>query len=296
LPMKALAYFLQTAALKAAAGLARALPEKSARALGRWLGRLGYHLAGYRRGVAAENLRRALGKGMPPSKVDRLVKEVFANLGQTAVEVFCFPQWGGNQLRDKVECDNVGMFDRALAGGKGAILLSAHFGNWELFGAWVATLGYPIDVVVKPQRNSSADEFYNRLRRSMGVGIIPTQKASRQIIVSLKKNRLVAILADQYAGNDGIPVEFFGRMTPTHRGPAAIALRLGCPIFHGVLVRLPDGRHRAICDGPLEFEPTSSPEEDILRLTQKYTRVLEEYIRRHPEQWLWTHRRWKHAR
>jgi len=294
-PMRNLTYKLQTLGLKAAAGLARALPEGSARELGRSLGVLGYHAARFRREVARENIRRALGGSIEPEEIDGIVYRVFENIGRTAVEVFRFPLWSPDELVRRVKWDDITMFDRALAGGKGAILLSAHFGNWELFGAWIAALGYPIDVVVKPQRNTSADEFYNNLRRSAGVGIISTQKASRQILVSLKKNRLVAILADQYAGHDGIPVEFFGRKTATHRGPAAIALKLGCPIYHGVLRREPDGMHRAINEGPIEFEPSGSFEEDSARLTQVYTRIIEGYIRQYPDQWLWTHRRWKDA-
>lgn len=289
-------YTLQTIGLKAAAALARALPEKSAYELGRSLGVIGYHLAGFRRQVAADNLQRALGDELAPSEVERIAREVFQNIGRTAIEVFRFPTLHKEELLAKVDCDNPGMFDQALAGGKGAILLSAHFGNWEMFAAWIAARGYPIDVVVKPQRNQSADEFYNGLRRATGVEIIPTQKASKQIIVSLKKNRLVAILADQYAGNDGVPVKFFGRTTATHRGPAAIALKLNCPIYYGVFVRQPDNRHRAVCRGPLEFTPGGNTDEDIIAITQSYTGKLEEYIRRYPEQWLWTHRRWKDAR
>jgi KDO2-lipid IV(A) lauroyltransferase len=293
--MSTLNYTLQTIGLKAAAALARALPEKSAYELGRSLGVIGYHLAGFRRQVAADNLQRALGDELAPSEVDRITREVFQNIGRTAIEVFRFPSLRREELLAKVDCDNPGMFDEALVEGKGAILLSAHFGNWEMFAAWIAARGYPIDVVVKPQRNQSADEFYNDLRRATGVGIIPTQKASRQIIVSLKNNRLVAILADQYAGNDGVPVKFFGRTTATHRGPAAIALKLGCPIYHGVFVRQPDDRHRAICEGPLQYSPSGDTDQDIMALTQLYTTKLEEYIRRRPEQWLWTHRRWKNV-
>jgi len=294
--MKAILYTLQTLGLKLAARLACALPEKSACALGRLLGNLGYHLARFRRRVALRNVRLALGEHTPSAEADRIVRGAFDNLGRTAVEMFRFARTRPEKLRAIVESDNAGVLDRARAQGKGAILLSAHFGNWELFGAWIAALGHPIDVVVKPQRNRSADEFYNRLRTSMGVGIIPTQKASKQILVSLRQNRLVAILADQYAGQDGVPVEFFGHLTATHRGPAAIALRLRCPILHGVLVRLPNGRHRAVCEGPLEFTPTGVEEDDIRNLTQAYTRILERYIRKHPEQWLWTHRRWKDVR
>jgi KDO2-lipid IV(A) lauroyltransferase len=288
-------YTLQTIGLKTAAALARALPEKSAYELGRSLGVLGYHLAGFRREVAMENLHRAFGDSLSAPEIQKTTRQVFENIGRTAIEVFRFPTLPKDELLRKVDCDNPGMFAEAQAGGKGAILLSAHLGNWEMFGAWIAALGYPIDVVVKPQRNHSADEFYNNLRRATGVGIIPTQKASRQIIVSLKKNRLVAILADQYAGHDGVPVEFFRRQTATHRGPAAIALKLGCPIYYGVLVRQPDNRHRAICRGPLEFTPRGNIDDDIRSLTQAYTRKLEEFIRDFPEQWLWTHRRWKDA-
>lgn len=288
-------YTLQTIGLKAAATLARAMPEKSAYELGRSLGVLGYHLAGFRRQVAADNLRHALGDKLTPAEIETITRQVFENIGKTAIEVFRFPNIRKDELLVKVDCDNPGMLAEVTEGGKGAILLSAHFGNWEMFAAWIAAAGHPIDVVVKPQRNASADEFYNNLRRATGVAIIPTQKASRQIIVSLKQNRMVAILADQYAGHDGVPVEFFGRKTATHRGPAAIALKLGCPIYHGVLVRQPDNRHRAICEGPLQFTPSGDTDHDITALTQLYTGKLEGYIRHYPEQWLWTHRRWKNV-
>ena len=294
--MKTILYSLQTLGLKLAAALACALPERSAHSLGRGLGNLGYHLARYRRKVALGNIRLALGGRVSVPETDRLARDVFRNLGETAIEVFRFPRTSRDELRARVQCDNVEVFDRARAKGKGVILLSAHFGNWELFGAWAAALGYPIDLVVKPQRNRSADEFYNRLRSAMGVGIIPTQKAGKQIIASLKENRFVAMLADQYAGHDGVPVEFFGQLTSTHRGPAAIALKLGCPIVYGVLIRLPDGRHHGIVEGPLEFEPTGDLEHDVRELTQTYTRIIENYIRQNPGQWLWTHRRWKNIR
>jgi KDO2-lipid IV(A) lauroyltransferase len=114
--------------------------------------------------------------------------------------------------------------------------------------------------------------------------------------VALKKKRFVAILADQYAGHDGIPVEFFGRQTATHHGPAAIALKLGCPIYYGVFVRQTDNRHRAICRGPLEYAPSGKTDDDIRLVTQAYTRKLEQFIREYPAQWLWTHRRWKDGR
>ncbi len=293
--MQRLSYMLQTLGLKTAAAIARALPEASAREFGRTLGILGHTLASGRREIAADNIRRALGEEVTEAEIGALVKQVFENIGRTAVEVFRFPLLSQKEILARVDFATPDIFDEALAEGKGAILLSAHYGNWELFGAWVAALGQPIDVVVKPQRNTSADAFYNTLRRANGVGIIPTRKASREIIRSLRRNRLVAILADQYAGNDGVPVEFFGRQTATHRGPAAIALKLGCPILHGVLIRQDDGRHQALAGGPLPIESTGSLDDDILAVTQAYTRVLEGYIRRQPGQWLWTHRRWKHS-
>ncbi len=293
--MNSLAYTLEDLGLRSAAHLARTLPESSAREFGRSLGVLGYHVAAYRREIAINNIRRALGESYQGMKPENIARQAFENLGQTAVEVFRFPKLSPADIKARVDWEGRNIFEEARDGRKGAILLSAHFGDWELFGAWIAALGYEIDVVVKPQRNTRIDTFYNNLRRSAGVGVIPTQKASRQIIASLKQKRLVAILADQYAGNDGIPVEFFGRLTATHHGPAAIALKLGCPIYHGVLVRKDRGRHQAICEGPLKIERTDDEQADIHTVTQRYTQILEEYIRQHPGQWLWTHRRWKNS-
>jgi KDO2-lipid IV(A) lauroyltransferase len=162
-----------------------------------------------------------------------------------------------------------------------------------VLGAWIRALGYPLDVVVKPMRNPLVDALYNRCRAAMDVGVIHTQIATKEIVRSLQKKRFVAIVADQYAGAEGIDVDFFGRPASTPRGPAVLALKFGCPLMTGVLERRSGGRFLARIDGPIEHQPSGDMETDIRNITQEIVSRLEAHIRRTPGQWLWTHRRWR---
>jgi KDO2-lipid IV(A) lauroyltransferase len=183
--------------------------------------------------------------------------------------------------------------ENAQRGGKGAILMSGHIGNWELLAGYLRARGYPIDIVVKPMRNPLADALYNARRRDLELGIIYTQTATRGIVEALRDRRLVAILADQHAGEDGVEVKFFGRKVSTPRGPAVLALKYGCPIITGCMIRTSEGHFRMEIDGPLTSRPTGNHDEDIHAITQEFTSRLENHIRKYPDQWLWTHRRWR---
>lgn len=245
-----------------------------------------------RRRIARDNLARAF-PGMGETEVDRLVRGTFGNLGRTAFEVLRLGRETPQRLVSRIDAEGLEHLAQAAAQGQGALLMTGHFGNWELLGAWVKASGYPLDVVVKPARNPLADRLYNALRARTGVGIIRTQVATLGIARALQAGRFVAILADQYSGEEGIEVEFFGRMVSTPRGPATLALRLGCPIITGVLIRRPRGRFTVYIDGPIIYQQTGDRERDVLAVTQEFTRRLENHIRQHPEQWLWTHRRWR---
>lgn len=133
----------------------------------------------------------------------------------------------------------------------------------------------------------------NDYRRCMGIGIIKMGAAAKGVIRALKNNRFVAMLSDQDAGNDGTAVEFLGRPASTPKGPAAFALKMDVPIIMGFIIRENKRRQRIIIEKPIFIEKTSDKEDDIRRLTQAYTSVLEEYIRKYPDHWFWPHRRWK---
>jgi len=272
--------------------MARVPPESVSRALGSLVGRAIGRTWGARRRIAAENIDRAFEGTLSRHDIDCIITDVFRTMGKTIFDVLRFGKLSPAMLLDRVE-GNVDFLRAIRDEGKGAILVSGHFGNWEVLGAWLRALGYPIDVVVKPMRNPLVDALYNRCRASMDVGVIHTQTATKGIIRALQQKRFVAILVDQFAGAEGIDVDFFGRPASTPRGPAALALKFGCPILSGVLERKPGGRFMAHIDGPVEYQPTGDMETDIRAITQELTTRLEHHIRRTPGQWLWTHRRWR---
>jgi KDO2-lipid IV(A) lauroyltransferase len=285
-------YRLEYIAVQALRIVARTLTARASRAAGAGLGRLISRIWTARRAIALENIERAMGDELSAGQAQDIATETFRTMGQTAFEVFRFGRTAPQALIERVE-GSTDIFRWATEQGKGAVLVTGHFGNWEVFGAWIRALGYPIDVVVKPMRNPYVDALYNRCRAAMDVGVIHSQVATKEITRSLQQKRFVAIVADQYAGAEGIEVEFFGRPASTPRGPAVLALKFGCPLLTGVLEQRRDGHFIPHIDGPLEYEPTGDTETDVRNITQEIVARLEAHIRRTPGQWLWTHRRWR---
>jgi KDO2-lipid IV(A) lauroyltransferase len=272
--------------------LARIMPYRLSLALGSFLGWLAFDVLRMRRKVTLINLRNSLGKSK--KELARIGRRAYQNLGRSMVEYTLFPLLNEEKLERMVELEGAEHFDEALKRGKGAILVAGHFGSWELMGAAISQRGYPIDFLVGEQHNLLVDSLMNDYRRSMGIGIIKMGAAAKGIIKALKDNRFVAMLSDQDAGGDGTVVEFFGRSASTPKGPAAFALKMDVPIIMGFIVRRQNGgRQRIIIEKPIHGEKTADKEEDIRKLTQAYTSVLENYVRRYPDHWFWPHRRWK---
>lgn len=285
-------YRVEWMALVCMRGFAMILPESVAVWVGAGIGRFIGVLWRKRRAIARRNLARAF-PDWTESQVKETVGLVFANFGRTTFEILRINDSTPRRLLDQIECPNSHFFDEVDREGKGALLLSGHIGNWELLAGWIRARGFPLDVVVKPMRNPLSDAFYNDRRRALDLGIIHTQVATRSIVEAVRNKHFVAILADQYAGEEGVDVEFFGRKVSTPRGPAVLTLKFGCPIIFGTMARIERGRFRLILDEPMRYQPSDDPEADIRRITQDYTARLEAHIRSRPDQWLWTHRRWR---
>ena len=292
-PKRRRRYRLEYAAVRSVSLLANALPARMSSSTGAAIGSLIGGLWRSRRSLAEANIQRALGDALSPGDVSRIAGETFRTMGRTVFEVLRFPRTDPQSLIGRVEYTGEDYLRWAHEQGRGALLVSGHFGNWEVLGAWIRAMGYPLDVVVKPMRNPLVDRLYNECRGAMDIGVIHTQVATKGILRALQKKRFVAILADQYAGAEGIDVDFFGRPASTPRGPAALALKFGCPLMTGVLERIPGGGYRVGVDGPVTCEPTGEIETDIRNVTQEIASRLEAHIRRAPGQWLWTHRRWR---
>jgi len=194
-----------------------------------------------------------------------------------------------------VEIEGMENFDVALEHGAGAILFTGHFGNWELLGALIARCGYPIHVTDTNHSNRRVHELISDLRIRQGMKIIAPSEPLSRIMDVVSRNGFVAYLADQDARHHGIFVDFFGRPASTVRGPAICSVRLGCPIVAGFLIREGHDRHRAVFEKPMWPDRSLGSSEAVHELTQRFTLLLEKYVREHPGQYFWMHRRWKTA-
>jgi KDO2-lipid IV(A) lauroyltransferase len=259
-------------------------------ALGSRLGRCA-HALGLRRAVATDNLGRAFPE-RPAAEQERILTDHYRELGRVACE---YPR-----LSELVHAPLGRVFaavyglehlERARGAGRGAILLTGHFGNFELGGAYLGTV-HPVSFVVKPLSNPAVDSLVQRWRSAAGVERIPLGTAVRGVYRALRQNRWVAMLADQDARRRGVFVPFLGRPCSTPRGPAELSLRTGAPIVMGFVVRGADGRHTLHVTAPVPPPERDDPD-PVRTLTARHTEVLEAWVRRHPEMWFWLHRRWK---
>ncbi len=184
----------------------------------------------------------------------------------------------------------------ALAGGKGVLIFTGHFGYWELQGLAHALVLPPISVLARPLDNPRLHELLERIRCATGNRVIYKQGALRRVLRALEQNEGVAILMDQHVqGTDAVIVDFFNRPAATAPALATIALRTGAPLIPAFALPLSGGRYRMIYEHPVEPPPATS-EDPVRELTQRCTDVLEMYVRRHPDLWMWMHRRWRDDR
>jgi KDO2-lipid IV(A) lauroyltransferase len=184
--------------------------------------------------------------------------------------------------------------DRALAGGKGVVVVSGHYGAWQYLGGALALLGYPVNYLLIEQHNPGVDRVQNEIASGKGVKFIYPGAGVRGILQAFRRNEMVIILADQHAGGGGVVMDFLGRPASVARGPASLALRTGAVMLPIFMIRTGGLYHRIVIRPPIEAKPLGgTEEEDVVHFTRAHVDVLEEFIRMHPDHWLWMHRRWK---
>jgi Kdo2-lipid IVA lauroyltransferase/acyltransferase len=281
--------------LRLVLALAGRLPFGALQRLGRALGRFAWRWAPFRREVVLTNLRGAFGDRLDEAGIRRLARDFYLQLGTTLLEFCGLWRLPPARIRALVEVRGQEHLSAALAGDRGALLVSGHFGNWELVAAWLATCGRPVRFLVKTQSNARVDRLQNSLRERAGVGIIRAQTATREMVRTLRAGGVIGLLGDQDAGAQGLVLDFLGRPASVFKGTASLAWRLRCPVLAGFLVRLPDGRHRLELAAPLLPDPAWDEQQAILEITRWHTRILEDAVRRHPDHYFWVHRRWKGA-
>ena len=268
------------------------LPRSVTLAIGRWLGGLAFWLASEQRELACEHLRCSLTLH-DERRVKTIAKQCFENLGKTAVEFMQFPCLDRKQLQRYVTFEGTEHVERALANGNGAIILTGHFGNWELLAASISATVAPLTPIVRELRSPRLNALVSSYRQKAGYTTIDRDTGIRHALRCLKRNELLGIVADVDTSVSGVFVDFFGRPAYTPYSPVAIALKTGAAILPTFIIRQPDGLHRAIIEPPLALKRTHAKEKDLVVNTQKFTKIIESYIRRYPAQWIWMHQRWK---
>ncbi|MEO8537110.1 MAG: 4'-phosphopantetheinyl transferase superfamily protein [Betaproteobacteria bacterium] len=264
-------------------------------------GRLLFALLPFRRRVVLDNLRRVFGPAVPAAELRRLAQAHYAHLGRLIAEFVRFRFLSATRKRREVRVENQALFADIFNRGKGVLILTGHFGNWEV--ATVAGIhSYPevrgrFHFVRRPIKPQWLDALVTRRFNRAGFGVIAKRGSLEEIVSRLTRGDVVVFPFDQYAGGaDGIDVEFFGEAAGTFKSLAVIALSTGAPVVPAACWREPDGTHVLRFEAPVPVVDVENVNDSILRTTRGYNAAIERLVLRHPEQWWWVHRRWKTAR
>ena len=272
----------------------RHLPWRAVSASGRTLGLLVYTLDGPRRRVTLANLARAF-LGRPAAERRRIARSVFRHFGRMVFELLKFSALTPAQMLSRVVFEGEEHVRQAYAAGRGVFFLTAHFGCWEIHGL-VHSLNFaPMGVMARPLDNPLLHDLLERARQCTGNFVIYRKGGIRRALRAIESGQGVGMLIDQHIhGPDATSVDFFGRPAATTTALAALALRTGARVVPLFAVPTAPGRYRMIYERAVDAPPADSAD-PIREFTQRCTDVLEMYVRRHPDLWLWMHRRWRDA-
>jgi KDO2-lipid IV(A) lauroyltransferase len=270
------------------------LPPPLARATGIGLAWVVYLLHVRLRQVGMRNLAMAFPE---KSEAERawILRGEFASLGRQLAEVCHFPKYTRENVEQVVVYDGLENYKQAYARGKGVLFLTAHFGGWELSAFTHSLHGHWMHVVMRAMDNVYLDRLIRRYRTMYGNRVVEKDDFVRGLLAAMKAGEVVGILMDtNMTPPQGIFVDFFGIPACTASGVARIALRTDAAVVPTFTIWDAElGKYRLRFDPAVELERTGDLEADIMANTQKFTSIIEEYVRKYPEQWLWVHRRWK---
>lgn len=272
--------------------LACLLPEKAVPPMGALAGWLYGSVIRYHRKDALQAIAQCLPE-IPAPERSNLVRTMYGHLGRNLIESLRLARIDDDYLARQVEWSGREHLDKVLEQGRGVLALTGHYGNWEMLAAVLPRIGYPMSIVVKEFRQPGLNRAIIESRQRFGIEVIERRNALRPCMRALASNRVLGFMLDQnMIRREGVYVDFFERLTCTSHGLAQMAALSQVPVIPISGYRGEDGRHH------VRFHPAVDPPPDrkaatLRRFTQGYTRILEGFIRAHPEQWIWIHRRWR---
>ncbi len=264
-------------------------PRRLSFAIAGFLGSAGFYLMPLRRHIAQENFAHVLGKPPNDPEVHRVARQSFQNFARHLRDVMLYPSTSLEELGNRITIHNGDHFEDALAMGKGAIVVSAHFGNMDMSSAVLAKRYTSFTLVSETLRPQQLMDFLTHVRGERNIHLFPYESAPRKIIEALKRNEMTAFLLDfgvtHHFDLTTVPVVFFGTETKFPAGPAQLALLTGSPIIVGHAHVASDGHIDVYTNPPLIVQRTGDRHRDMQAAMQQIARLMEKFIRLYPEQW-----------
>ncbi len=274
--------------------LVRFFPMSWVQRLGAGIGILVHTVNRPHRRYALINLDLTLGNSIGEAEKRQIVLRCYKHLGRALLETLRLQKLTKENFSDWVELENIDVFDRCLESGKGVILCTAHYGNWEVMNQVLGYLNLPMSVMARPMDNPLVHNHLERIRTRTNNQVIYKHKSVRKLLTALSENRIVGIVNDQNVHDrNRLMVPFFGRPAATTPVPAAIAYKTGAAIVTGYSVPLGGGRYLLRYDEPIFADAQAEKTAETLRITQLLNDRLEAQIRKVPHCWFWVHKRFK---
>ncbi len=271
------------------------LPSAAAVWIGERMGALAYWLQPKRTRIGLRNLRAAFDGRMAPAELSGVIKDCYRQLGAGLIELLRLPVIDRAYIDRYVTPEGRHHFDQAISSGKPVILLTGHFGNWEMSSIAAALNGYPIMALARAQ--DKLPRLYRLLisyRESKGCTIVHKGGAMKRLLQALERRQLVGIVGDQ-ASRQGIAVEFFGRPALFATGPFSLAYSKGALLLPVFMHRVRGPHHRLVIEPPIELTRREPEAAEVRRGIEQFAGALARHILEAPSQWLWMHKRWKHT-
>jgi KDO2-lipid IV(A) lauroyltransferase len=286
--MKNLKHFLPYLFLRFVCVLLMLLPLRLVYLLAEFIGYLGFYVFRFRRDVVLENLAIAFGMELHEGQRTALAARSYKQIAMTFLELMIAPRLR-KQIQQMWTLEQQELLLNLLSQGNGLVCVSGHLGNWEFQGAAIANLlAEHFTVAAVQQSNPYINRFVTRRRNAMSMQVAGSKEAMKLLVRALRNHQAIGLVADQNAGLSAVFVDFFGKTAATMPGPAQLALKYRAPLVVFVALRTGPAKFKVLAEQvPVQEDDT------VESLTQRHVKVLESYIRKHPEQYFWLHRRWK---
>ena len=274
--------------------LAVMVPPRTSWRLAEILGRLWFLLDSKHRVIALNNLRRAWGEELSEKERKNIARRNFIHLARVVLELPYIRKVTSEVVEEFVTFEGVENLEAARQKGRGVLVMASHFGNWELMAVAFSLRYRPVHLVIRPLDIPFLDSLITNIRTRGGNQMIAKKGSVRKVLRLLAAGEVVGLLIDQNpAWYEGVFVPFFKEIACTNKALSALALRTKAPVIPVYNVREANGTYRTVFEPEVVLARSGDNRRDMEENTAQFNRIIERYVRRHPEQWFWVHQRWK---